>query len=638
MIRPRLRTRWAACPCVCLAALWCVSAGAADPAPKGTLSGKVVDPTGRPIGHARVWTEFLDTKTSSRKPLAEARTDNEGRFRLGPIEAVYRRMPYGLRIEADGFASECISSTSLSVFPGLDCDLGTIQLDPGRVFTGTVIDFDGKPVVGASVTAQSCWHVLGHTIGGIVSDTSLRTDAAGRFRTKPLPVGHLILSVRVPDRQLAYASEQPVAPGGEEDVGTIRLEKDVPVVGVVLSEDGTPIPSVHIGGTVGHTATTDEQGRFTLRGFGPNPSFQMNVDKEGYAPLLGRVIVAAPGLTYKVVRGGDYQSKKPAKTLTVILRRAGCIEGEAIDADTAEPVRLDKIVVCNFVRKSNGEIVLRGCQSDFQQSQPGRFRASFPAPDEYHVTFMAAGYHHAEVYTPKVTELKTVSGIVVKMKKTTDGSTSAIGVQSLSGTVTRDGRAVRSGWVGLWALRRSENAVNSFVQRGRTVAGGPIPYAGAVIHDGSYRLEVPFQSETWYVVVEEPGHALTQVGPVSVALKEQKKLDITCTPGGHIRGRVTGIPAAWDGHVWVVAFSKTAVRAEVRVDPRGQFTLPALPAGEYGLKAGHNGYADAEVYPGKLAHENRESYREIADPWKRAKVVTVKPGRDTAIVEVEFPR
>ena len=303
-----------------------------------------------------------------------------------------------------------------------------------------------------------------------------------------------------------------------------------------------------------------------------------------------------------------------------------------------EPVHLDKVVVCNFERKPSGEVVLRGCQSNFEQTQPGRFRASFPSPDEYHLTFTAAGYHDAEAFTPKVTELKAVSGIVARMKKKQDGSTSPIAKQAISGTVTRDGRPVPSGWVGLWALRRPSNAVNAPVARGRTAVGDPIPYASAAIHDGSYRLDVAVQSETWYVVVEEPGHPLTQIGPVSIALNEQKTLPITCSHEGHIRGRVTGKPAGWEGHVWVVAFSKTGVNAEVRVDASGLFTLPSLPPGEYGLKAGHDAYDDAEFYPGNLARAHPETSRQTADPWKRARLVTVTPGRDSVLVEIEFPQ
>ena len=319
------------------------------------------------------------------------------------------------------------------------------------------------------------------------------------------------------------------------------------------------------------------------------------------------------------------------------LLRAGWIEGQAVDAETGEPVRLDKVVVCNFERKPSGEVVLRGCRSDFEQSEPGRFRASFPAPDEYHLTFTAAGYHDAEAYTPKVTELKTISGIVARMKRKTDGSAPVVARQTIAGAVTRDGRPVQAGWVGLWALRRPSNAPNAPVMRGRTAVGPPIPYASVPIRDGSYSLDVPFQSETWYVVAEEPGQPVTQVGPIAMALNQNRTVDIACTPGGRIRGRVEGVPPGWEGHVWVVAFSRTAVREEVRVARDGTFTLPPLPPGEYGLKAGHDAYDDPEVYPGRLMREHPEAFKETADPWKRAKVVKVEAGRDSEGVVVDFP-
>jgi hypothetical protein len=117
-------------------------------------------------------------------------------------------------------------------------------------------------------------------------------------------------------------------------------------------------------------------------------------------------------------------------------------------------------------------------------------------------------------------------------------------------------------------------------------------------------------------------------------------LDIAGTQGGRIRGQVKGVPVGWDGSVWVVAFSRTAIREEVRVAEDGTFALPPLPPGEYGLKAGHDAYDDAEVYPGDarlVMRDHPEVSKETADPWKRAKVVTVKAGQETAGVEVEFP-
>ena len=110
--------------------------------------------------------------------------------------------------------------------------------------------------------------------------------------------------------------------------------------------------------------------------------------------------------------------------------------------------------------------------------------------------------------------------------------------------------------------------------RGRTVVG-PRGIFAAPIRDGAYTLDVPFPSATWYVVVEEPGHPLTQVGPIAVALNEKQTLDIACTEGGRIRGRVKDVPPGWEGNLWVVAFSKTAVREEARVAPDGTFLPPA---------------------------------------------------------------
>jgi hypothetical protein len=139
-----------------------------------------------------------------------------------------------------------------------------------------------------------------------------------------------------------------------------------------------------------------------------------------------------------------------------------------------------------------------------------------------------------------------------------------------------------------------------------------------------YSLDVPFRSETWYVAAEEPGQAVTQVGPILMALNQNRTVDIACTPGGRIRGRVEGVPRGWEGHVWVIAFSGAAVRTEVRVAQDGTFTLPPLPPGGYGLKAGHNAYEDPDVHPGGLMREHPESFKETGDPWKQAKVVKVE--------------
>jgi hypothetical protein len=632
MNRRNVGARWQMLPCVCLAALLTVCVHADGPMPMGTLSGKCVGPDGRPVVGARVWTETFDNKKFSMKVLVEARTDVDGRFRLGPVEPVYR-LRYGLRVESDGLAGQFLPSWNLSIFPGRDRDIGTIRLDRGRFFTGQVVDADGTPRPSTPVFAASSTHQSGHTLGASVK-AATQTDAEGRFRTPPLPVGHLHLTVRVPERQRAIVTPWlPIRPGGEEDVGIIRLEKDVPVAVVTKDEDGRPLSGVN----VDFGAATDAEGKTWMRGLGRDFRQQIQARKPGYALIDWVVRRTEKGIYWHEVRG-DGKEFGPFGELSMTLKRAGWIEGRAIDTDTGEPVRLDRVVVCTFERKPTGEVVLRGCRSDFEQTEPGRFRASFPSPNEYHLTLSAQGYHDAEAFTPKVTELKTIEGIVARMKRQTGGSAPTMAQQTLAGTVTRDGRPVQSGWVALWELRRPKNAPNSPVIRERTAVGEPIIRASSPIRDGSYSLDVPFQSQAWYVVAEEAGYPLTQVGPIAIDLNDKKSLDIVCTTGGRIRGRVKEVPRGWEGQLWVIAFSKTAIRDEARVDPDGTFMFPALPPGEYGLKVGHDAYEDAEVYPGKLALEHREAFNEMSDPWKRAKVVTVKPGGDSAIVEVEFPR
>jgi hypothetical protein len=626
-------TKWLMALAACLAALLVRAVRAEGPSPLGTLSGRVVNPEGQPVAGARVWTETIDSKTLSLKTLADARSDSEGRFRLGPVEPVYRPRYGGLHVEAAGLAGQVLPCSDLSIFPGCNSDIGTIRLDRGRIFTGQVVDADGTPRPNTPVFAASMSHSSGHTLGGSVKAPT-QTDASGRFRTPPLPVGHLQLLVRVPERQRASVMPwPPIRPGGEEDLGTIRLEKDVPVAVVTKDEDGRPISAV----AVLFAGTTDAEGRASMRGFGRDFQQQIQARKSGFALINWGVRRTEKGLYWHVV-AGDGTEFGPFGELSMTLKRAGWIEGRAIDADTGEPVRLSRVVVCTFERKPTGEVVLKGCRSDFEQTEPGRFRASFPAPNEYHLTFTARGYHDAEAYTPKVTELKTIEGIVARMKRNTEGSAPQIAQQTIAGKVTRDGRPVQSGWVGLWALPRTRNAPNSPVMRERTAVGEPIVHGSAPIRDGSYRLDVPFQSEAWYVVAEEAGHPLTQVGPIAIGLNEKKSLEIACTEGGWIRGRVKDVPHGWEGQLWVVAFSKTAVREESRVAPDGTFSFPTLPPGEYGLKVGHEAYEDPEVYPGSLSRDHPEAFKQNADPWKRAKIVSVHPGRTTEGVEVELPQ
>lgn len=608
---------------------WVQSATGADEAlPKGTLSGRVVDAAGQPVAGARVW-----INTDGDKLLVEGVSDAKGRFELGPTEPAYRHH-FDILIDAEGFARQYVPARSYCIFPGADNDLGTIRMDRGSVFSGQVLDHDGTPVASALIDCDMHRHYLGNTIMSVGPVRQLRTDPDGRYRTPPLGIGERIIVVRAPHRLTAVVEPSDV-PAREQTLAPVTLARDVPIVGTILDEQGRPV--VGVGVDVGDEDKTisDSTGKFVLRGFGPDPLFQLQIRKDGYQFVSWIVRGSDEGLRWH--ESGDEKQFGPVKQLRIVMRPTASIEGTATDAETGEPVLLDQVVICFFERKPDGEIVLDGCQApNFTQPEPGHFRVPYSVPDEFHLTFSAKGYHDAEAFTPKVTTLTPIDGINVKMRKRVEGSSPTVARQTISGEVTEGGRAVKTGWVGLWTIRRPEAAIGAPVRRGRTIAPTEIIYDRCPIRDGKYSLTVPFQGEGFYLVAELRGRAPTQVGPISIALDEKKSLNIACVEGGAISGVVKNLLNGWENDLWVVAFTDTGIQAETRVSSDGTFSLHQLPPGRYGLKVGNDAYHDSEIP--RRPNDTPKAWGAKPEPWKRAVVVEVKASQESDGVELELPR
>lgn len=76
----------------------------------------------------------------------------------------------------------------------------------------------------------------------------------------------------------------------------------------------------------------------------------------------------------------------------------------------------------------------------------------------------------------------------------------------------------------------------------------------------------------------------------------------------------------------------------MRVSADGSFTIPQLPAGEYGLKVGHDGYEEPELPWGPFRNrpDKDKLFDTLATPWKGAVVVNVQPEKSTEDVELDF--
>ena len=217
-----------------------------------------------------------------------------------------------MQIEVPGVGFQYVPGTTYSIYPGADSDLGRIQVEPGRVFSGQVLDFDGKPVSGANIQYGVHRLTSGHTTVDVLPTRRLSTDAEGQFKTPPLPVGLFTIDVYAPRRQRAGWGWDSVAPGGQQELKPVRLKKDVPIVGTVRDEQDRALAGAVIAANDYPVAHSNAAGQYILHGFGPNPDFQVQVSKPGYV-FINRVAEQKPdGWRYEDVESKDQRWIGPA--------------------------------------------------------------------------------------------------------------------------------------------------------------------------------------------------------------------------------------------------------------------------------------------------------------------------------------
>ena len=171
----------------------------------------------------------------------------------------------------------------------------------------------------------------------------LSSDADGRFRTPPLPPGtaEFMITSRGKVRTRAGTKSKPGT--RKFDLGTIKLENETPVTGVVVDQDGNPAPKVQVFADYDYEneVTTDGQGRFALGG-------------------TGKVVKTLH------VSSNDYFAPKPFEVgedrdhVRLVVTKAYEIHGTAVDAETGKPVPIDTVRLCMVGRDPDGTVSLRG--------------------------------------------------------------------------------------------------------------------------------------------------------------------------------------------------------------------------------------------------------------------------------------
>ncbi len=326
-------------------------APAVPPAPTGTavVSGRVVaDATGAPISLSTV--VLIGTRTGVLKVTT---TDRDGAFSFAALPADRytvgaSRLPYlgavaGARRPARP-GSPVIVANAATV-----TDV-TIRLPLGAALSGTIYDEQGRPAVGAAVSAQQRRVQNGERILVGAPASGAITDERGQYRIFGLPPGEYLISAAgthqpiavTPltdadvDAALAGGGAPAAAPtteataiapvyypgttrsdtavgvllgAGEDKVNLdFRLERVRPasIDGTVSNADGSPLPPnmvVMISGAPGSgpliTAATSRvtlDGRFSLPNQVPN-TYQLVARTPGPSPTLAMALVEVTGLS-----------------------------------------------------------------------------------------------------------------------------------------------------------------------------------------------------------------------------------------------------------------------------------------------------------------------------------------------------
>jgi protocatechuate 3,4-dioxygenase beta subunit len=221
--------------------------------PAGTLSGTVVDDSGRGVSSFR-----LAARASNRPavgnvpaPFAGKSVDGgDGTFTLEDLTAG----EYVVEIAAPELTPSVTPKVVISA--GANSDLGRIVLRRGGIVKGTVVDSGGIAVPGARVQ-----------LDGQASFAAVRSEAQtgadGEFELRGIEAGRVDLLASHPDYAEARVTGIDVEPARGPSETQITLERGGRIEGSVRKRDGSPVSGVAIGlGSLGPRG----QAQFSPRG------------------------------------------------------------------------------------------------------------------------------------------------------------------------------------------------------------------------------------------------------------------------------------------------------------------------------------------------------------------------------------
>ncbi|HZN60300.1 MAG TPA: carboxypeptidase-like regulatory domain-containing protein [Planctomycetota bacterium] len=281
--------------------------------PGGSISGRVLDQSGKPVPGAIVQPDVsADTVDTSDEQLVmvlkmRVPANVEGRYVLDGLPA---RKDYVVRASHTDFAPASAGDVTIAAREGVE-DLNIVLLRGGSI-AGRVIDDGSRGVAGVKVWAivdssrEERFIAPGETIGDDPRRMpDARTDAEGTFRIEHLPPGGYGLYARDSGPRLlpGEATGVEVVVGKSTEIAEIVLGAGERLAGRVVDPMGQPIAGAEVLAPGAAKAMSAADGAFEITGLARGKA-NINVVKKGYDILIDEPEVPAHDVVFTLIPTG----------------------------------------------------------------------------------------------------------------------------------------------------------------------------------------------------------------------------------------------------------------------------------------------------------------------------------------------
>ena len=411
----------------------------------GTVEGKVTDTRNNPIENAIVKIGDISVFT-----------DEQGRFSKTGIGIGN----YSVTIGKTSYTTETLPQT-ITVESSKTTDIGTIQIASiYGLISGTVVVNDGRSTEGIHISAVS---------SDSTNSYSTLTKADGTFLLSNVVAGTYLITAK----QMGYSDSSEtvaVTAGNEAVVPEMALISRFGSVSGKLSltesadNSGVTVTLTYVADTtIAPTTISGADGTYTFSNLTHAGQYTITFSKDGYISNTGTIVNVSFGQNTRVE---DITLKSLAST----------VKGTATLEGTEDFTGISVLLKA----KDNSR------QYDASTDKQGNYVMSKVSPGEYTLTVSKAGFVS-----------KTISDIIVESstEKTLDAVALAIGVRSVTGSITAELKTDYSGFLVTATNLSDDTKVYSAITNsaGAYTLAGMVPgeYSIVISHSGYRTLTLP---------------------------------------------------------------------------------------------------------------------------------------------------